>query len=81
MSECCFQGLALPEREIVVTDEAAGWLRDAMKYTAGSLDIASFGQVSKKYLSMFDIKQDVFYAEINWENIIRTIKAEKHPFQ
>ncbi len=70
----------ITEREIVVTDEAAGWLRDAMKYTAGSLDIASFGQVSKKYLSMFDIKQDVFYAEINWENIIRTIKTKNIRF-
>lgn len=70
----------ITEREIAVTDEPAGWLRDAMKYTAGSLDIVSFGQVSKKYLSMFDIKQDVFYAEINWENIIRTIKAKNIRF-
>ena len=29
---------------------------------------------------MFDIKQDVFYAEINWENIIRTIKARNIRF-
>jgi phenylalanyl-tRNA synthetase beta chain len=65
----------ITERDITVTDEGAGWLRDAMKYTSDSLDVASFGQVSKKYLSMFDIKQDVFYAEIFWENIIRTIKA------
>ncbi len=70
----------ISEKEITVTDESAGWLRDAMKYTAGSLDIASFGQVSKKYLSMFDIKQDVFYAEINWENIIRTIKTKNIRF-
>ncbi|HWR75427.1 MAG TPA: phenylalanine--tRNA ligase subunit beta [Bacteroidales bacterium] len=66
----------IPERDIAVTGDDSGWLMDAMKYTAGSLDIASFGRVSKKYLSMFDIKQDVFYAEINWENIIRTIKSK-----
>jgi phenylalanyl-tRNA synthetase beta chain len=66
----------IPEREIAVTGDDSGWLRDAMKYTAGSLDIASFGRVSKKYLSMFDIKQDVFYAEINWDNIIRTVKSK-----
>jgi phenylalanyl-tRNA synthetase beta chain len=70
----------ITEREIVVTDDAAGWSGNAMKYTAGSLDMASFGQVSRKYLSMFDIKQDVFYAEINWENIIRTIKAKNIRF-
>jgi phenylalanyl-tRNA synthetase beta chain len=29
---------------------------------------------------MFDIKQDVFYAEINWENIIRTIKGRNIRF-
>jgi phenylalanyl-tRNA synthetase beta chain len=70
----------ITEKDIVATEEKAGWFRDAMKYTAGSLDIVSFGQVSKKYLSMFDIKQDVFYAEINWENIIRNLKARKIRF-
>ena len=74
--EMLLSRFGIPEREIAVTGEDSGWLRDAMKYTAGSLDIASFGRVSKKYLSMFDIKQDVFYAEINWENIIRTIKSK-----
>lgn len=70
----------ISDREVVVTEEKTGWFREAMKYTAGSLDIASFGQVSKKYLSMFDIKQDVFYAEINWENIIKTLKTRNIRF-
>ena len=44
-----------------------------MKYTAGSRDVASFGKVSKKYLAMFDIRQDVFYADIIWGNLLRLI--------
>ncbi len=70
----------ITEREIVVAEEKSGWFRDGMKYIAGSLEIASFGQISKKYLSMFDIKQDVFYAEINWENIIRNLKSRNIRF-
>jgi len=78
--ELVLSRFGITEREIVATEEKTGWFREAMKYTAGSLDMASFGQISKKYLSMFDIKQDVFYAEINWENIIRTLKTRNIRF-
>jgi phenylalanyl-tRNA synthetase beta chain len=78
--ELVLSRFGINEREIVATEEITGWFREAMKYNAGSLDMASFGQISKKYLSMFDIKQDVFYAEINWENIIRTMKTQNIRF-
>ena len=63
------------KRDIMATDETAGWFSEGMKYTAGSLDVASFGKVARKYLAMFDIRQDVFYGEIDWENVIRLIKS------
>lgn len=65
----------IARRYMTGTDESQGWFAEGMKYTAGGLDVASFGKISRKYLAMFDIRQDVFYGEIIWENVIRLIKA------
>jgi len=74
-TELILSRFGISDRDIVATEETAGWFSEGMKYTAGSLDIASFGRISRKYLNMFDIRQDVFYAEINWENLVRTIRG------
>jgi phenylalanyl-tRNA synthetase beta chain len=72
--EMILSRFGIARRDITSADETAGWFAEGMKYSAGSLDVASFGKVARKYLAMFDIRQDVFYGEINWENIIRLIK-------
>jgi phenylalanyl-tRNA synthetase beta chain len=73
-TELVMSRFGIGDRDIVATEEKAGWFSEGMKYTAGSLDIAVFGKISRKYLNYFDIRQDVFYAEINWENLLRTIR-------
>lgn len=37
--------------------------------------IVNLGRLSKKLLKLFDLKQDVYYAEFNWEGIIEMIKG------
>ena len=51
-----------------------------MKYSVGGSELASFGRVSKKFLAMFDIKQEVYYCEIRRDNIISIIKGRKIRF-
>ncbi len=73
--EMVLSRFGITRREILIADETAGWFSEGMKYTSGSLDVASFGKVSRKYLAMFDIRQEVYYGEIEWENVIRLIKG------
>jgi len=73
--EMVLSRFGIARRDIVSIEENRGWFAEGMRYTAGSLDVASFGKISKKFLAMFDIRQDVFYGEIIWENVIRLIKA------
>lgn len=70
-AEMVLSRFGITRREMVATEVQRGWFAEGIQYTAGGLDVASFGKVSRKYLSMFDIRQDVFYAEIVWENLIR----------
>ncbi len=79
-TELVLSRFGIEEREITAVQDNAGWFTDGMKYSVGGLETASFGRVSKKYLAMFDIRQDIWYAEIFWDNIIRIIKGRKIRF-
>jgi phenylalanyl-tRNA synthetase beta chain len=48
-----------------------------IKAVAGKKEIASLGPVPKATLDKFHIKQQVFYADMNWENIIDLSKNKK----
>lgn len=73
--EMVLSRFGIVRRDMLSAEETSGWFAEGMKYTAGGMDVASFGKISRKYLSMFDIRQDVFYGEITWENIIRLIRS------
>ena len=67
-------------REINSTEETAAWFTEGMKYSCGGIEVASFGTVSKKYLAMFDIRQEVWYGEISWESILKLLKGRQIRF-
>ncbi len=79
-TELVLSRFGITGRENFAVEDNSGWFTEGLKYTVGGLETASFGRVSKKYLAMFDIRQDVWYAEILWENIIRTIKGRQIRF-
>ena len=47
---------------------------------AGQHIIAKFGAVNKKVLSRFDVKQDVLYADIDWNAILKIALKHKPAF-
>ena len=47
----------------------------------GGKEIASFGIVSKKQTSKLDITQPVFFADINWTNLMKLIKKNSVSFR
>ncbi len=79
-AELVLSRFGITGREIASTPETGGWFAEGMKYNAGGSDLASFGRVSKKFLAMFDIKQEVYYCEIRRDNIISIIKGRKIRF-
>ena len=45
--------------------------------TRGGKNVAEIGIIRKKILKMFDIESEVFYADINWNELMRAIKNAK----
>ena len=46
---------------------------EGLEYLSNNISIGRFGIITKSILKKTDIKQDVFYAELYWGNIIRLI--------
>ncbi|MFO7868791.1 MAG: phenylalanine--tRNA ligase subunit beta [Bacteroidales bacterium] len=46
-----------------------------------SVEIAQFGFVSSRLLQLFDIDKEVFYADINWDNVISCVGTSEVLYQ
>ena len=46
----------------------------SLVYKKGEKKIAEFGKVNPKFTKQFDIKQDLFFADINWDTILLLAK-------
>ncbi len=52
-------------------------LSGGLKYSVSNITLVNFGMVSKKELKKVDVSIPVFYAEIYWNNLIKTISGKK----
>ncbi len=50
-------------------------------YTRGGKLLATAGIISKKIQKAFDIDNEVYYAEINWKELMKAIKSAKVNFK
>ncbi len=71
--EMVLSRFGIPQHAIGIRDDIPGWLSEGLCYSAGGVQLAAFGKVSRRYLNMFDIKQEVFYGEIDWENLMQLL--------
>ncbi|WP_455673139.1 phenylalanine--tRNA ligase subunit beta [Phocaeicola sp.] len=50
-------------------------------HTRGGKLLATFGVISKKIQKAFDIDNEVYYAEINWNELMKAVKSSKVNFK
>ena len=76
--ENIFARLGLNLRSVVVGNLTDGIYSAALSYhTRGGKLMATVGIVSKKIAKAFDIDNEVYYADINWKNVLQAIKSVK----
>ncbi len=76
--ENIFARLGLNLRSVVVGNLTDGIYSAALSYhTRGGKLLATAGIVSKKLTKAFDIDNEVYYADINWRNLLQAIKSVK----
>ncbi|MDF2435767.1 MAG: phenylalanyl-tRNA synthetase, beta subunit [Bacteroidota bacterium] len=62
--------------EVKMNDSSSDIYSQAMSYTWNKKSIVEFGAVSKSVLKGMDIKQEVFYADINWDLVVEAVKKK-----
>lgn len=65
---------------LTISSDNSGWFSEGLSYASGGEVIASLGIISRKYLNMFDIRQELFYAEIKWDVLLRKIREVRAGF-
>jgi phenylalanyl-tRNA synthetase beta chain len=68
-------------KDIRESDAEKSCFSEGLKYKLKGNTVALLGKVSKRTTSAFDIKQDVFYASIEWSRILDIIKNNKPGFR
>ncbi|WP_309608345.1 phenylalanine--tRNA ligase subunit beta [Flavobacterium sp.] len=59
--------------KIIATPLKTDVFAEGMVYEMGNSTLVEFGTVKKSILKYFDIKQEVFYADFNWNAILKQI--------
>jgi phenylalanyl-tRNA synthetase beta chain len=63
--------------DVKLNEQHSEALSSGFSYTWNKRTIAELGQVAKKLTKLSDVKQDVFYADINWDVVLEAIKRSK----
>ena len=58
-----------------------GFLETGLRYTINGKLLIETGEVARKFLKAFDIKQEVFYATINWELVLQLLDRKPIVFK
>ncbi|MDA3823969.1 MAG: phenylalanine--tRNA ligase subunit beta [Bacteroidales bacterium] len=73
--------LGVDMKKLLVSETSDASFDQALQYSIEKGKVVSLGKVSSKALKAFDIKQDVYAAEFNWDLIMRLLKKSKVTFQ
>lgn len=61
----------------LITDDAGAEFGYGLSYRKGEKPLVQFGLLSKQVLKKADISKDVFYADFDWDLILRSIRNNK----
>ncbi len=72
--DAIFDRLGIHKFEVRPNDEDI--FAESVAYYLGKNKIASFGMIKKNITKAFDIKQDVFFADIFWDNVLPVLSEK-----
>jgi phenylalanyl-tRNA synthetase beta chain len=69
--------LGINDKQWQIDNELSGDFSFGQKIIVNNKILVEFGSLAKKTLKVFDVKQNVFYADFNWDHIIALIGKSK----
>lgn len=75
--ENLLQRIGVSINDVSTADPSNDIYKEGITYSLNGNTLAEFGSINKNLLKSFDIKSDVFYADLYFENILNSIKDHK----
>ncbi len=72
--EMILSRLGIKPENLATGESDRKYYAESLTYIANNKVVAEAGRISKSYLQKFDIGQDVYYAHIDWDLVLRLIK-------
>lgn len=69
--------LGINEKQLKTSNEISAEFSFGQSISVNNKILLEFGALSKKTLKDFDIKQEVFYADFNWDHIVKLLGKSK----
>ncbi len=66
---------------LTVDTDIKNYFSEGLRYSFNTRSLVEFGELNQKVLKSIGIKQAVFYADFNWENILKTVKQHDVQYQ
>jgi phenylalanyl-tRNA synthetase beta chain len=73
--EMIFLRLGVKPESLTTGESDKKYFAESLTYEFNNKTLAETGRISKKYLSQFDIGQDVYYGHIEWDLLLKLIKS------
>jgi phenylalanyl-tRNA synthetase beta chain len=73
------QQIGLTQQTVIKTEHTK--LEQMLTFQVGNSTIATIGKVKKEFSAKFDIKQDVYYADLLWEKCMQLVENQNLAYQ
>ena len=78
--EMVISRFGLDARKFITQDPEREYFADGLAYLDNKRTVAEIGKIGRKYLGIFDIKQDVFYIHFDWDLLLNMLRRQKIQF-
>lgn len=80
-AEYVMERVGLQPAKCTVNDIRNDIFSDGLKYSLNNTEFVQFGIVNRKLIQQFDLKNPVYFAEFNWDYVMKLIKNNKVTFE
>jgi phenylalanyl-tRNA synthetase beta chain len=78
--EMILSRLGIEVESLTISESEKKYFSESLTYQFNKKIIAEAGSISKRYLTQFDIGQDVYYSHIEWDYLMKVIKSHSISF-
>jgi phenylalanyl-tRNA synthetase beta chain len=75
--EMILSRLGINSESFEINESSAKYFAESLSYSINNQVIAETGRISKSYVRLFDIDQDVYYGHIEWDSLVKLIKKHR----